>query len=50
MQAGGAPVAFKRLPRPMASEHPERFTKVGYCALTGLAFLRGFRTQGVALG
>ena len=32
------------------AEHPEMFTKVGYCALTGLAFLRGFWTQGVALG
>jgi hypothetical protein len=50
MQAGRAPVAFKRLVRPTAREHLERFTKVGYCALTGLAFLRGFWTQGVALG
>ena len=33
------------------AEHPERFMKVGYCALTGLVFfLRGFLTQGVALG
>lgn len=28
----------------------ERFTKVGHCALTGLAFSAAFRTQGVALG
>jgi len=26
----------------------ERFTKVSYCALTGLAFSAAFRTQGVA--
>jgi hypothetical protein len=32
------------------AEHPQRFAKVGYCALTGLAFLRALWTQGVALG